>query len=362
MPPMSASLTFTLSGDGSDFDESALSAALEALDRGELVLVPTETVYGVAARSDRPAARERLELLKDGRQAPYSHAVTGLDNVPSLAQAPWPSLQRIVERWWPGPVTVVVDDADGGTVGLRVPGHEFTRELVRRAGVPLLLPSANRPGEDAPRDFSSIHPEVRAACSVQIDGGTAALGEASTVVRSWPGLLRVLREGVIRSDDLRQRAAPVILVVCSGNTCRSPMAERLLAAEFAAAAESDPALIVPRIVSAGTFAGPGHGASAHAVDALEARGLVLDDHRSQPVDDALATSADLILTMTRSHAEALMTLSPSVASRVEPFDPMGRDVEDPFGGSRAIYDRCAAAIAGMAERRVAALVEARGTR
>lgn len=355
---MSSPLLLDVSTDDPAAVTAALDAALAALDRGELVLVPTETVYGVAGRADRPAARERLEALKEGRKGPWAHAVPSLEAAPAPTR-PWPSLLRVVERWWPGPVTLVVDAPDGGTLGLRVPGHDVTRALVERAGVPLLLPSANRPGEAPPRSLDEVADDVRAACGVLFDGGTTAMGEASTVARAWPGLLRVLRAGVIARDELAARAAPVVLVVCSGNTCRSPMAERLLAAEFAAAAEADPTLVVPRVVSAGTFAGPGQPASAHAVEAIEARGLSLDDHGSQPVDARLAGEADLILTMTRGHAEALLSADPSLAPRLAPFDPDGRDVEDPFGGSRAVYERCAASLQSMAERRVAALVEPR---
>lgn len=357
---MDPAALYDVSGDDPTACGDALDAATAALARGELVLVPTETVYGVAARSDRPEARARLERLKDGRSGPYSHAIASLADAPAPTR-PWPSLLRIVDRWWPGPVTLVVDAPDGGTVGLRVPGLAVVRALAERAGVPLLLPSANRPGEAAPSCLEDVPDDVRAACAVVLDGGRAALGEASSVVRAWPGLLRVLREGVITTAELAERAAPIVLVVCSGNTCRSPMAERLLAAEFASAAEADGALVVPTVVSAGTFAGPGQPASSHAVDALAARGLSLDGHHSRPVDEALAESADVILTMTRDHAAALLSASPGLADRVQPFDPDGRDVDDPFGGSREVYERCAAALATMAERRVAALLETRSS-
>ena len=183
---------------------AALAAAGEALARGELVIVPTETVYGIAAREDRPAALERLARLKAGRRQPYSVAVADPQVLSGrLARLPR-SARRIAARWWPGPVTLVLPTLDGGTLGVRVPGHAFVRDLAGEAGAPLLLPSANLPGAPPPRTVAELVPELLEQVALVVDGGRTALGEASTVVRPARSCLHVLREGVVSRADLQR--------------------------------------------------------------------------------------------------------------------------------------------------------------
>ncbi len=337
---------------------AALEAAAAALDAGELVLLPTETVYGVAAREDRPEARERMAALKPDRDAPFSRAVPSLEALGERL-APLPAAAaRMAARWWPGPVTLVLRERAGGTLGVRIPGHAWTRDLLARVGVPLLLPSANPPGHPAPLDLGAVDPHVLELVSVVIDGGPSALGDASTVVA--PGQLahRVLREGVVSRQDLRQHAGCRVLIVCSGNTCRSPMAARLLGAALSAQTRGDPSWLLPRIDSAGLATAGSRSASSEAVAAMERRGLNLDDHLSRPLDHPQAASADLVLGMTYGHVAALQDMLPSAPPPViETFDPDGGDVSDPFGGSQAVYEACATQLQSMAGARAAAILD-----
>ena len=340
-----------------DDPAAAREAAAAALERGELVVLPTETVYGLAGREDRPAARERLDALKTGRDRPYSLAVASPEMLGERL-APLPQLARwIADRWWPGPVTQLLPQRDGPLLGVRVPGHAWTRELIELGGAPLLLPSANRPGESAPRDAESIDPGVLEQAAVVVDGGRAALGEASTVVEPRTWVLRVSREGVISRQDLDRQVRPRVLVVCSGNTCRSPIAQRLLARELERAGGPD--WLVPAVESAGLQAVPGLPATDHAIDALAQRGLDLSGHVTRPVDDALLDRVDLALVMTRRHAELLARRAGGRPLRIELFDPAGHDVEDPFGGTAAEYRSVTAALERMARERARLLMEDR---
>ncbi len=345
-----------------DDPDEARAAALAALDRGQLVLVPTETVYGLAAREDRPEALARLDAVKPGRDRPFSLAVPSLLVVADRLQPPSAVVGRITSRWWPGPVTLVLPRRGGGSLGLRVPGHAWTGRLVAEAGAPLCLPSANSPGASAPVSLEQVEADVLAAAAVVVDGGRAALGEASSVLRPGREALVILREGVVSRTDLARHAAPRVLVVCSGNTCRSPMGAALLTAAYAEAAQRRQDLVPARVASAGVMAGPGSPASSGARSALAARGLDLSDHASAPLAAVLDDSVDLILGMTSSHVALLSDYAAGSAVRVELFDPEGGEVEDPFGGSPAVYDRCAAALGSMARRRAAALASQGDTR
>lgn len=130
----------------------------------------------------------------------------------------------------------------------------------------------------------------------------------------------------------------IITVVCTGNVCRSPMAERLL--QHALASEAAP-LSEYKVISAGVAAMPGDAASAHAITALKRVQLDLSDHRSRPLSDQLLEISDLILTMTSSHIDSITLFAPEIKSPVYRFREWtsGNDKEviDPFGGPLNAY-------------------------
>lgn len=340
--------------------ERALSVALEALQRDELVVVPTETVYGVAARR---SARAALDELKGSRRTPYSLALPSLDSALGLVSEVHPPARRAAARWWPGPLTLVLADPTGAPIGLRVPGHPFTRALVSALGEPVLLPSANRSGEPAPCELAQVGDGVRTRASVLVDGGRCALGEASTVLACGPSVVALLREGVVSRQEVSRLALGRVLVVCSGNTCRSPMARALLERELAARLARDDRLLVPHVESAGVFAGPGQSASRTSQSVMAARGLDLSEHSSRALDQQLSGPLDRILCMTQAHRATVLELLGAASDRVEVelFDPLGHEVSDPFGGSLAEYETCANMLAAMAARRADALMPTLGT-
>jgi L-threonylcarbamoyladenylate synthase len=335
--------------------EAAKVAALEALDAGQLVIVPTETVYGVAAREDRPAAVERLEALKGKRTSPYSLAVAEVAQVADRVHTLRGPARRIAERWWPGPVTQVLPAFQGPDLGLRVVGHPWTREMLASCPSPVLLPSANRAGEPAPLELVDVESDLAAEVALAVNGGRCALGESSTVVRPAIAGLRILREGVVSREDLERHALGHVLVVCSGNTCRSPMGALLLERALAGRGLDVPGFLAPAVRSAGTWAGHGVPASRGAEETMEARRLSLDAHHSTPLSPKELAGCDLVLCMTDSHRAAVLELlvgiDPDKAPLVELFAPDGTEVVDPFGGTVAVYARCADQLEAMAIRR-----------
>jgi len=350
-PPASSSPTLDLSVD----PEAARAAALAALDRGALVILPTETVYGIAGREDRPEALERLARLKQQRTSPFSLAVDGVARLEDRLLPLTGPAARVAARWWPGPVTQVLAARQGPSLGVRVVGHAWTRSLLAACPSAVLLPSANRPGEPAPRALSDLDAGVAEQAAVVVDGGRCALGESSTVVEAGRATLAVLREGVVSRADLQRHALGRVLVVCSGNTCRSPMAAALLRRALERRAGPEGRLLLPEVGSAGTWAREGSGASRGALRALRSRGLDLSEHSSRPFATGLLERCDLVLGMTREHLEAARSGLGELPVPLELFDPAGAEVEDPFGGSPADYEACAATLERMAEARAATL-------
>jgi protein-tyrosine phosphatase len=170
--------------------------------------------------------------------------------------------------------------------------------------------------------------------------------------------LELLRVGVVSEQTLRRLASLVILFVCTGNTCRSPMAEtiarKLIAERLGCRIDQleDRGVIVQ---SAGLSAMSGGGAAAEAIEVLTGMGMDLSAHESQPLSSQMVRYADMIFTMTRSHRQAILSQWPDAASRTELLAVDQSDIADPIGGPPDVYRRCAAQLKTELEARVAKL-------
>ncbi|MDF1799029.1 MAG: Sua5/YciO/YrdC/YwlC family protein [Planctomycetota bacterium] len=380
-------------GRGPSPDELAILT--RSLDAGEVLLLPTETVYGLAARADRPQALDRLRELK-GRPADVPltwHLGTrsAQDTLAGLAcnGLALPTLvQRLAHDFWPGPLTLVVavdlpsdHPARGlvraGLLGLRAPAHVFTGALLDAVAEPVVMSSANRHGQRPATDCDAALGALEGGqLGAAIDSGPTASSKArlsSTVLTLAPGRFEVQREGLLSQDDLRRSAGLRIGFACTGNTCRSPMAEVLalhaIAARLAGGQAPDSHRhqrdLVGRfgfeVSSMGLAAYPGSPASDNSVQCMAARGLVLSGHSSQPVELEQLAEFDAVYTMTRPHQAALVDGLRSaeggrfakLAERVHLLDPEGGDISDPFGGDVRVYEAAARDISVAIEARVA---------
>jgi tRNA threonylcarbamoyl adenosine modification protein (Sua5/YciO/YrdC/YwlC family) len=187
-------------------DLRRLAAAEQALRAGEAVVVPTDTVYGLAALPAVPGATARLFALKnrEGRK-PLAVLVADADQARSLVEPVAPEVLDLMDRHWPGPLTLVLRRSpaaraldlggDDATVGVRCPGHALIRELARRVG-PIATTSANRSGEPTPATAAEAAAALDGPVGAVLDGGRCD-GVPSTVVDVTAAAWRVLREGPI---------------------------------------------------------------------------------------------------------------------------------------------------------------------
>jgi L-threonylcarbamoyladenylate synthase len=171
---------------------SAVAEAGKVLRRGGLVAFPTETVYGLGANGLDAGAVARIFAVK-GRPAdnPLILHVADRDGARVLARLWPPAADRLTERFWPGPLTVVVpagpdipEQVRAGlpTVALRCPRHPVAQALIRTAGVPVAAPSANRSGRPSPTTAAHVAADLDGAVDLILDGGPAEVGVESTVV------------------------------------------------------------------------------------------------------------------------------------------------------------------------------------
>jgi protein-tyrosine phosphatase len=342
-----------------DLPPEVVQRVKEALSAGELVAIPTETVYGLAARGDQPSAIERLQAVK-GRspKAPFTwHAGSGERTVEG--DVPLAALvRRLTGRYWPGPLTLVLPHvpqgleqvAQDGWLGVRVPAHGGTRALLDGLPFPVVASSANASGEEPLTDAKTVASRFEGQVNCVLDGGPSPLALGSSVLRLGPGRFDLLREGCLSAEDLRRAAGLRLLFVCTGNTCRSPMAEGLARALLAERlGSSDLSRFGFEVQSAGVFAGPGSPASTEAVDLLKSRSIDLRDHRSQPAAQTVLEQADRIYCLTRDHCNQLSERS---SQEVQLLDPHGEDIPDPIGGDREVYAKCAEKIEACLRERM----------
>ncbi len=358
---------------GAEYREQIRLAAA-ALASGRIVVFPTETVYGVGVNAADPAALDRLRRLKgrtDGK--PFTVHIGSR----SLVEHFVPDLQglgrRLVDKALPGPLTLIFHVADPlearivrehgpavasalyyeGDIGLRCPDDRVAADFLTESRLPVVAASANPAGGRAAVDVHEALEALGDEVDLALDGGRSRYARASTIVRVRRDGYELVREGVIDARTLRRLAQVSFLLVCAGNTCRSPMAEGILRRLLAERLGCDEDALGDRgyhVESAGVSAMEGIPASPEAVRVLAGRGVDLSRHRSRALTPEMLGRADFIYVMTSGQAEAVARIMPSAVDRLRRIDD--QDVEDPIGGNESEYAACADRIEAALRRRL----------
>jgi len=198
--------------------EAAVEAAAVAVQQGELVVLPTDTVYGVGADAFDPVAvRELLAAKGRGREMPPPVLVSAATTLDALAVRVPDYARALVEAFWPGPLTLVCHQQSSlqwdlgdtrGTVAVRMPDHEVALAILERTG-PLAVSSANKTGRPAATDADQAVEMLGEEVSVVVDAGVSPGGEASTIVDVTGSEGRVLRRGALSIEQLNEVLEPL---------------------------------------------------------------------------------------------------------------------------------------------------------
>jgi L-threonylcarbamoyladenylate synthase len=324
--------------------ERILGDAIEDLAGGHPVIVPTECVYTVLVRAERAST---LQVPDGGAPAWHARCVEDVLVVIGPGRRVH---RRLVRRLAPGPVEFGVEGPVGDGAALReqvspdradllvrIPDHPAAQMLItgaeERSGDRIVGVTVS--GWATPHEVPEDPGDEALAV---LEDGKTRLGRPPTLVSlRADGRFWVPREGAIEERFVLKQLERTLLFVCTGNTCRSPMAEAI--ARDALGVSEDG--FVTRVRSAGVAAASGSPMSPEAVEALRRLGVEPGEHRSSTLTRQMIADAEEIFAMTRSHHRAILSIDPSASGKVHLLDPSGEDVADPFGGTLEMYERTA---------------------
>lgn len=338
---------------------AAVRSAVSRLDEGELVSIPDEVGTLVLARPDQADAARRLQQQSDALGEAFqvvalAHRSVLDDYVNEICELG----EKLASRCWPGPVALRFGESfaagltvdwpmesrkwgytEGGRSFL-VPAHSFAYFLLRQLSTPMLglVVSAQ-----------SMEKMDLSCCGLEVSSSETRFREGMTVARILDSSFEIERSGIVSERVLSRLSGEVYLFVCTGNTCRSPMAEALFRRMLENKLQCRDDELLDKgyaVASAGLAAYPGASANPEAIRLLQAEGIDLTAHESQPVTAELLAHCDHIITMTQSHRDAILNSLPELAGKVRTLAPDGRDISDPFGAGPEEYKRCRDEIEG----------------
>ncbi|MFV0442023.1 MAG: Sua5/YciO/YrdC/YwlC family protein [Planctomycetaceae bacterium] len=339
-----------------------LRRLVDALVGGQLVALPSECGYLIAGSPLQPEATAALTALApDGRLAVLTSEPELAEDFVQVENWTGPA-DRLASRCWPGPLVMEFPATESGTLINEWPevlqrtlmsnrtlrlicsAQPLLQELGRELPWPLIVCASSRERPDERFDSVEVARErCGPSVALLVDSGPPRYPERSTVVHITADGWQILEEGIVGRRTVAQLASQIVLFTCTGNTCRSPMAEALFRKMLADRLNCAEDELTDRgyvVLSAGLATTAGMPASEHSVTVLGEEGIDLTGHHSQPAATELLSVADLIVTMTRSHRESIVSRFPELEPRVRLLSPVGRDVSDPFGGERNHYVRC----------------------
>src|SRR3989338_1582432 len=320
-------------------DTALLREVSAQLAQGKIVAFPTETVYGIGVSASHPEAVKRLRQLKERKnEQPLTYHIGNLGALERLNIIQSQAFKFLADQLWPGPVTFLALNQKEEKIGIRYPKNIIACELVNLSGELVVATSANRTGKKSPKTVAEVLEHFPNEIDVVVDGGNCEFGQDSTIVDTAQTPPVIVREGVW-ADRVKETIGKIkdgkytrkrILIVCTGNTCRSPMAEGWLRAEIRHHKLADQI----KVASCGIYARDGHGASMEAVLCLKNDEIDFEDFKTRMCRREDVLMSDLVLVMSDEHAKFISNLCPEVRDKIKLLN-----IADPMGLSMQYYEK-----------------------
>jgi len=353
-----------------NIDGGVIASAASIIDGGGLVGFPTETVFGIGCRAES-SSLENLDKVKgrpgDKRYSLHIPDAASIDKyVPNISLR----ARKLIDSCWPGPLTVVFElsAADlevqktrlgedlfnilyqGGTLGVRCPDDPIAIALLSACKQPVVAPSANLSGKPPSVTANEVIDQLGGAIDMVVapkdDSDACRCRQSSTVVKISSRNISILRDGAVKKQDIEQISTINIMFVCTGNTCRSPMAEylcRKYISEKLNCGLDEVQKKGYKVSSAGLYAMEGMPASMEVVEICFQKGIDARGHRSSTVTSARIEESDLVFAMTKAHRQGIVGICPESENKCMLLDESG-DIADPIGGDIRVYNQCSDSI------------------
>ena len=369
--------TKVLKIDAANIDSAKIDEAVAIIDSGGLVAFPTETVYGIACRV-KGDSLARLDSIK-GRAANkyYTLHIGQKSNVGYYVPTIGLKAQKLIQGTWPGPLTIVFEldkeDIDkqcknfeeevfinlykNHSIGIRCPDNTIAAMLLQRTSRPIVAPSANITNNPPAVDAAQVLDQLSDRIDLLLDAGPCKYKRSSTVVKIGKKGMRILRPGIYSQAELEMLSRVQILFVCTGNTCRSPMAEGIFRKYLAEKMQCNIDELDKRgyiVGSAGIIDSSGFPASVEAITACAALGVDIKAHRNKVLSSELIEESDVIFAMERIHRDRVIALEPKAANKCLLLAG-DAGIPDPIGQPQQFYNDCVKLIERAIQKRIGEL-------
>lgn len=364
--------------DAANVDSAKIKEAASLVDDGGLVAFPTETVYGIACQAKTDSLARLNDIKGRDRTKYYTLHIGQKNNVKKYVPTIGLRTEKLIRNAWPGPLTIVFEldhtDIDkqkknlerkffkslytNNSIGIRCPDNPIATMLLQATNNPVIAPSANIAGQPPAVDAEQVLAQLSGQIELLLDAGPCKHKKSSTVVKIGKIDLEILRSGVYSQAQLDEMSAVKFLFVCTGNTCRSPMAEGIFRKYLAEKLQCKVDQLEQagyKISSGGIMDTSGFPASAEAIAACATKGIDLIAHRNKELSKELIEESDFIFAMERIHQERIIAISHEAENKC--FLLAGdKGIIDPIGHPQEFFNSCADIIEAAVKEKISELV------
>jgi protein-tyrosine phosphatase len=363
--------------DSTNIDLSKIKEAASLIDEGGLVGFPTETVYGIACRVRTDSLLKLNDIKGRDPSKYYTLHIGQKDEVNKYVPTIGLRAKKLINKLWPGPLTLVfeLDSKDikkqkrnlerelltnlykNNSIGIRCPDNPIASILLQETSNPVIAPSANLANQPPAVEAKEVLAHLSEKIDLLIDGGPCKYKKSSAVVKIGKKGIEILRLGIYSQDQLNAMSLVKFLFVCTGNTCRSPMAEgifRKYLAEKLQCKVDQLDQVGYKVSSSGIMDISGNPASNGALAACASKGIDLSSHRNKGLTKKIIEESDFIFAMEQIHKDRIVALNNKAVNKC--FLLAGnKGIADPIGQPQEFFDICADMIEASVKKRISEL-------